>query len=117
MISNFCKFSGLQPQISKVFLDDYYIFFHRRSEQFWKQNTSCKKKVCLQFISGVFLLPNDSIQEVYDGIWGYSSILSMCALSCVFFALSQMSVVLALVNVLGTIGVQYGLRTTLSIQV
>ena len=54
---------------------------------------------------------------MYDGIWGYSAILSMCALSCVFFALSQMSVVLALVNVLGTIGVQYGLRTTLSIQV
>ena len=75
------------------------------------------KKGCLQLISGVFLLPNDSIQEVYDGIWGYSAILSMCALSCVFFALSQMSVVLALVNVLGTIGVQYGLRTTLSIQV
>ena len=63
------------------------------------------------------MLPIDSIQEVYDGIWGYSAILSTCALTCVFFALSPMSLLLGLVNLLGTIGVQYGLRTTLFIQV
>ena len=71
----------------------------------------------LKFTLGVLLLPLDSIQEVYDGIWGYSAILSTCALTCVFFAFNQMSLLLGLVNLLGTIGVQYGLRTTLFIQV
>ena len=69
------------------------------------------------FIPGVFLVPPESIEEVYNGLWGYSAILSFCALTCVFFALSWMSLILGFVNLLGTVGVQYGLRTTLSMQV
>ena len=65
----------------------------------------------------MFLVPPENIEEVYNGLWGYSAILSFCALTCVFFALSWMSLILGFVNLLGTVGVQYGLRTTLSIQV
>ena len=66
---------------------------------------------------GLVILPNESLSEVYNGLWGYSPILSTCALTCVFFAFNQMSLLLGIVNLLSTIGVQYALRSTMSIPV
>ena len=65
---------------------------------------------------GVLLLPLEDIQEVYDGIWGYSAILSSCVI-CVFFAFNHVSFLLATVNILGTALIQYGLKLTLSLHV
>ena len=63
------------------------------------------------------MLPNNDLEEVYTGIWGYNAILSFCSLTCVFFAFNHMSLLLGMVNVTGTIAIQYGLKTTLALQV
>ena len=68
-------------------------------------------------LAGVALLPTNSLDEVYNGLWGYSAILSTSAITCVFFAFNKMSVLLGMVNLLGTIGIQYGLRQTMHLQV
>ena len=63
------------------------------------------------------LLPRESLQEVYDGVWGYSAILSSGAIMCVFFAFNGMSFLLGMMNLANTIIIQYALRTTMSIEV
>ena len=42
---------------------------------------------------GVAFLPIEDIQEVYDGVWGYNPLLTMAAISCVFFAQNGHSLV------------------------
>ena len=67
--------------------------------------------------TGVALVPRESLQEVYDGVWGYSAILSSGAIMCVFFAFNGMSFLLGMMNLANTIIIQYALRTTMSIEV
>ena len=62
-------------------------------------------------------MPRESLQEVYDGVWGYSAILSSGAIMCVFFAFNGMSFLLGMMNLANTIIIQYALRTTMSIEV
>lgn len=56
-----------------------------------------------------FLQPED-FQQVYDGIWGYNSLLSMAAVSCVFFPFTPASLTAGTVNALSTLLVQAALR-------
>ena len=62
---------------------------------------------------GTFLslsfLDESEYQQVYDGIWGYNSLLSMAAVSCVFFPLTVTSFIAGLANVAATVFVQRAL--------
>ena len=68
-------------------------------------------------LAGVLILPNENLQEVYDGIWGYNAVISTASISCVFFVCSPMSFTFGMINLLATIGAQYALRATLVLQV
>ena len=57
------------------------------------------------------------LEEVYAGCWGFNTILSMSALSCVFLAFNSASVGLGLVNVGATILTQFLLRSVMTLQV
>ena len=59
------------------------------------------------------MLPTEALQEVYDGIWGYNAVIATASITCVFFAFSSMSFLLGMINLVGTIGAQYGLRATM----
>ena len=48
--------------------------------------------------------------QVYDGIWGYNSLLSMAAVSCVFFPFSPTSLLAGALNAVATVGIQAALR-------
>ena len=52
--------------------------------------------------------------EVYDGIWGYNSLLSMAAVSCVFYPLTVSSFLAGLVNVVTTVFIQKALAVNMS---
>eukprot|EP00093_Oithona_nana_P011660 11660.XXX_672608_674229_1 [CDS] Oithona nana genome sequencing. len=67
-------------------------------------------------LAGVLILPNENLQEVYDGIWGYNAVISTASISCVFFVCSPMSFTFGMINLLATIGAQYALRATLVLQ-
>ena len=45
----------------------------------------------------------ENFEEVYDGVWGFNAVIGMASVSCVFFALGGMSILMALINV-GLIG-------------
>jgi len=62
---------------------------------------------------GVAVLPLADLQEVYDGVWGYNSLLAMAAVSCVFFPLTPASLVAGAVNTVATVGAQAGLRANM----
>ena len=47
---------------------------------------------------------------MYDGIWGYNGLLSMAAVSCVFFPFSPTSLLAGALNAVATVGVQAALR-------
>jgi len=55
-------------------------------------------------------LPISDYQQVYDGIWGYNSLLSMAAVSCVFFPFSPTSLLAGALNAVATVGIQAALR-------
>jgi len=55
-------------------------------------------------------LPASDFQQVYDGIWGYNGLLSMAAVSCVFFPFSPTSLLAGALNAVATVGVQAALR-------
>jgi len=57
-----------------------------------------------------------NFQEVYDGVWGYNSLLAMSSVSCVFFAFTGGSFLLSIVNVGATGVAQYALRSTMQVQ-
>jgi len=63
-----------------------------------------------------FLSSSGNLQEVYDGVWGYNSLLAMSSVSCVFFAFSGGSFLLSVVNVGATGVVQYAMRTNMTLQ-
>merc|ERR1712058_187136 len=65
------------------------------------------------FLPLAFLDPS-SYDSVYTGLWGYSCILSMVAVSFACFPLSKKSIFAGFVNVLCTIFAQKSLVTTLS---
>ena len=67
--------------------------------------------------AGVLILPNENLQEVYDGIWGYNAVISTASISCVFFVFNYMSITFGMINLLASIGIQYALRATLVLQV
>merc|ERR550525_1968485 len=48
--------------------------------------------------------------QLYDGIWGYNSLLSMAAVSCVFFPLTANSLLAGTVNAVATVRIQAALR-------
>ena len=50
-------------------------------------------KTVFMFFSGVALVPAESMQEVYDGIWGYNAVIATASITCVFFAFNTMSFV------------------------
>jgi len=52
--------------------------------------------------------------QVYDGIWGYNSLLSMAAVSCVFYPLTVSSFLAGLVNVVATVFIQKALAVNMS---
>ena len=52
--------------------------------------------------------------QVYDGIWGYNSLLSMAAVSCVFFPLTISSFLAGIVNVMATVFIQRALAQNMS---
>ncbi len=68
-------------------------------------------------LGGILLLDRADYGEVYDGVWGYNGVIAMASVSCVFFAFNSMSFLVGLVNLVGTIGVQYGLRANMTLQV
>jgi len=65
------------------------------------------------FLPLAFLDPS-SYESVYTGLWGYSCILSMVAVSFACFPLSKKSIFVGFVNVLCTVFAQKALVTTLS---
>merc|ERR1719397_1174033 len=52
--------------------------------------------------------------DLYDGIFGYNSLLSMAAVSCVFFPLTLTSFLAGVVNVMGTVFIQRALAHNMS---
>ena len=67
--------------------------------------------------AGVLILPNENLQEVYEGIWGYNAVISTASISCVFFVFNYMSITFGMINLMASIGIQYALRATLVLQV
>jgi len=65
------------------------------------------------FLPLAFLDPS-SYESVYTGLWGYSCILSMAAVSFACFPLSKKSIFAGFVNVICTVFAQKSLITTLS---
>ena len=65
---------------------------------------------------GVAFLPIEDIQEVYDGVWGYNALLTMAAISCVFFAQNAHSLILGLLATAATSVVQFALRANMTLQ-
>ncbi len=51
--------------------------------------------------------------QIYDGIWGYNSLLAMAAVSCVFFPFSPASFVAGLINTIGTVAIHAALRASM----
>lgn len=62
---------------------------------------------------GTFLslsfLDETEYDQIYDGLWGYNGLLSMAAVSCVFFPLTVTSFLAGLANVVVTVFVQRAL--------
>ena len=52
--------------------------------------------------------------QVYDGIWGYNGLLSMAAVSCVFFPLTPSSFVAGLINTVLSVFVQRALAQNMN---
>ena len=51
--------------------------------------------------------------KIYDGLWGYNSLLSMAAAGCVFFPFSPVALGTGTVNALATILIQAALRVSM----
>jgi len=64
-------------------------------------------------LSAIFILPESDYQQIYDGIWGYNALLSMAAVSCVFFPFSPVAFLAAIVNSFATLGIQAGLKANM----
>jgi len=60
------------------------------------------------------LLPPQDWHQIYDGIWGYNSLLSMPAISCVFLNISPSSLVFGLVSVVVTVASQQAIRVNMN---
>jgi urea transporter len=54
-----------------------------------------------------------AVVQIYDGIWGYNSLLAMAAVSCVFFPFSPASFVAGLINTIGTVAIHAALRASM----
>ena len=59
-------------------------------------------------------LPASEYPQIYDGLWGYNALLSMAAVSCVFFPLSPASLVAGTVNTAATVFIQRALAASLA---
>jgi len=66
---------------------------------------------CLLSLS--FLHPSE-YPAIYDGLWGYNALLSMAAVSCVFFPLTPASLVAGTVNTAATVFIQRALAASLA---
>ena len=66
---------------------------------------------------GVAFLDATDLQEVYDGVWGYNSLLTMAALSCVFYSFNHISFLFAAVGTAATAVAQFALRVNMFEQV
>lgn len=66
---------------------------------------------------GVAFLPIEEVSEVYSGLWGYNALLTMGAISCVFFAFNHQSFLMGLVATAATSVVQFALRVNMTGQV
>lgn len=70
-------------------------------------------------IIGTFLaavmFPIEVIEaEVYTGVWGYNALLTMAALSCVFFSFNHMSFLLGIMATLANVVVQCALKRNMT---
>ncbi|TRY69135.1 hypothetical protein TCAL_02513 [Tigriopus californicus] len=70
-------------------------------------------------IIGTFLaavmFPIEVIEaEVYTGVWGYNALLTMAALSCVFFSFNHMSFLLGVMATLANVVVQCALKRNMT---
>jgi urea transporter len=59
------------------------------------------------------LTEDGAVVQIYDGIWGYNSLLAMAAVSCVFFPFSPASFVAGLINTIGTVAIHAALRASM----
>lgn len=62
-------------------------------------------------------LPVSELNEAYIGLWGYNTVLTMNAISCVFFPFSPRSVMLAVAATASTSVAQFSLRENMVLQV
>ena len=67
--------------------------------------------------TGALLLPLEEIEEVYQGVWGYNSLLTMAALSCVFYSFNAHSVLMSATATLACVVAQFALRANMFVQV
>jgi urea transporter len=61
----------------------------------------------------LLFLPPQHYTQVYSGLWGYSPILSMAAVSCVTLPVSGSSILAAIANTITTVGMQRALAHTM----
>jgi len=59
------------------------------------------------------ILPEEEFHQVYSGLWGYNALLSMAAVSCVFFPFSPAAFMAGIVNTFATVGIQAGLKANM----
>jgi urea transporter len=57
----------------------------------------------------LLFLPPQQYTQVYSGLWGYSPILSMAAVSCITLPVSGSSILAAIANTITTVGMQSAL--------
>ena len=69
------------------------------------------------FLTGVLLLPEEDLAEVYDGLWGYNAVIATASITCVFFAFNTMSFLLGMANLGANVCAQYALRATITLKV
>lgn len=75
--------------------------------------TLCTLGATLGSLLAITILPEHEYQQIYDGLWGYNSLLSMAAAGCVFFPFSPVALGTGTVNALATLIIQAALRVSM----
>jgi urea transporter len=74
-------------------------------------------KMYIQFFEGLALLPVVDYVDIYDGIWGYNALLTMAAISCVFYSFNERSALLGVLATIATTVAQFALKKNMVDQV
>ncbi len=67
--------------------------------------------------TGLLLLPSTLVGEVYSGVWGLNTLLTLAGTACVFYPLTPQSALLGTVAAAVAFCIQLALRVNMTVQV